>query len=148
VFDNEPLNDEQKEALADCISSLEAYVKKYKISSEPLDEDYAQELAETDSKRIFSIEADVHVSPAATAIRALESPLMAGYDEFGYEFFESQIPWEEDNISWPYTEIFFACSTCEDSDSSSSACSVCTEGQFIYELLWDENGKVSFERTQ
>lgn len=148
MFENEPLSDEQKEALADRISSLEAYVKKYNISPEPLDEDYAQELAETDPKRIFSIEADVHDSPAYSAIRGLESPLMTGYDESGYGFFESQIPWEDDSQSWPYTEIFFACSTCEDSDSLGSACSVCTEGQFIYELLWDENGEVSFERTQ
>ena len=147
MFENEPLNDQQKEALAERISGLEVYVQKYKISPEPLDGDCAEELAGSDPNRIFSIAADVHTSPSHSAIQALESPLMAGYDESGYDFFESQIPWEDATELWPYTEIIFGCSFCEDADSPGSDCSVCTEGQFIYELLWDEAGVVRFERT-
>ena len=147
MFENEPLNDQQKEALAERISSLEVYVQKYKISPEPLDDDYAQELADSDPNRVFSIEPDVHTSPANSAIQALESPLMAGYHDSGYGIFESQLPWEDKTEIWPYTEIIFGCSFCEDSDSPGSGCSACTEGQFIYELLWDEAGVVRFERT-
>lgn len=147
MFENEPLSEEQREALADRIRELEAYVQKYKISPEPLDEGYAEELAESDPNRIFSIEPDVHITPANSAIQALESPLMAGYDDSGDGFFESQIPWEDATEFWPYTEIICGCSFCEDSDSPGSGCSECTDGQFIYELLWDESGVVRFERT-
>lgn len=149
MFDNEPLTKEQKQALLERMQSLQECVQKYKISSEELDEDQAEELAESQPKHIFSIQLDMHAVPASSAIQALESPLIPGFDRQSDTYFECEIPWvsESDLELWPYTELFFECSACMDSDSPGLDCDECDDGQFIYELLWDDRGVVTFERS-
>lgn len=146
ILENEPLDADQKSALLEYIEKLTVWVQKFGISSEPIEFDEAEEFATEHPNLLFSLGEDDHRSPASEGVMGLEAGLVPGFEEGSEVFYISKNPWADEDEDWPYTEIFFECMQCPDLSNPGENCDSCEGGQFVYELLWNQHGEVSFER--
>lgn len=138
----------QQTFLISKMRELEAFVEKYQVSAEILEFEDAQELSMSHPKRVLSIDPEARSGPSTRGVMALESPLLVGFEEDSEIFFESRVDCLGDNGECPFTEVVFECSHCEGDPEVASKCKVCFgEGQLIFDLNWDDNGKVSASRT-
>ena len=135
------LSSSQKRSLEKYVSELQAFVKKYKISPELVEEPQASLANKKNPGTVFS-----RVSYTAEGDARLGDALVPGFlpDESADEFHISQIPHTPGAELYPYMEITFDCHVCSaEDDEGETECENCEgDAEFIYVLSWDSSGKV------
>ena len=138
------LSSSQKKFLQACLSDLQAYVMKYKISPEVVDETVASSNNKKYPGRVFS-----RVSYTDEGVARVSDALVPGFhpEEGADEFHLSEGPHIPGAEPYPYMEITFDCHVCSDDDFDDEAeCENCDgEAEFIYSLSWDKSGQVLAE---
>lgn len=138
------LSSAQKSSLDKYVSELQAYVKKYKISPDLIEEPEASSTHKNKPGTVFS-----RVAYTAEGDARLSDALVPGFlpDEGAHEFHISQIPHISSVEMYPYMEVTFDCYVCSAGDFDGELeCENCEgDAEFIYALSWDSSGKVIAE---
>ena len=138
----------QLEGVRGYADQLERLVKTYRISSESVDRDEASEVASSDPNRVFSLYPDWDY-PVGEEVTKVGYGLTPGFDEDCDEFYISELAFDEPPSPYPYTEIHVPCVECDTNrvDEDGNECGNCGEGEFTFDLVWDEDGNVTAEAS-
>lgn len=127
-------SDEQINELKEYAEELSLIVTKYGISATSISEKEAEELAQAEPNRLFSLTSD-H-----------QSGLEPGFVSGSLGYYPSRIPFSAPPSPYPYTEVSVHCVVCDGEGlvgEDEEQCSNCEDGTHLFDLEWDADGVVT-----
>lgn len=126
-------SDRQIEELRQSAEELALMVTKYGISATSISEEEAEELAETEPNRLFSLLSDY------------QTGLAPGFVRGSLDYYPSRIAFGAAPSPYPYTEVSLLCEVCDGETvvDETEDCTNCEDGSHLFDLEWDANGVVT-----
>lgn len=137
-------HEEQLEEVSAYASDLERVVQKFSINPSRVTAREAAELSSGDDGRVFTLEMSWE-SPGGPVFRVgyrLSPGLLDDCDDY---FVAEKSAVQAEVSEDLYTELAVFCPNCEDgvNPDDGSECRQCDDGEFIFDLTWDQFGKVT-----
>jgi hypothetical protein len=143
----EPLTQEQREALVERCQELSAWVRKFGIGPDLIDEDEASNLADSGARSVFTVIPDWAV-PSDGPIAKVGFWLELGFTPGEDDYYQGSESIEDGGALYaPYTEIRILCAACQAEQHLAGECDSCEgDGELTFDLTWTADGSVTAVR--